>query len=69
MPMSNMVVLQLKPEEAEKLKTELVEAVSWFQGFEAGRGSPVPVNIESIRTFTSRINATRHLKLVENEQF
>jgi hypothetical protein len=64
-----MVVLQLKPEEAEKIKTDLVEAVSWFEGFEAGRGSSVPVNIESIRSFTGRINASRHLELVENEQF
>lgn len=67
--MPKMVVLQLNPEEAENIRTNLVEMVSWFEGFEAGRGSPVPVNIESIRTFTSRINTTRHLELVENEQF
>lgn len=67
--MSKSITLEMKPEDAENLKSDLMEIVKWFEGFEAGRGSRVPVNIESIRNFSNWISAVRHIGPAEHDQF
>jgi hypothetical protein len=62
-------MLEMHPEEAERISTELKEITSWLEGFEAGRGSPTSLSIESIRQFSQRIKNRSCLRLVENEQF
>lgn len=65
--MPQLVMLELHPEEAERISTELTAMVCWLEGFEAGRGTPVPLCIESIRHFSHRIKNRTCLRMIENE--